>query len=435
MRPDTNDLAAVVAKLTRRLERERHTRLEAERIAEKGLRELYDKQLQLQLLEKVAAAANWSSSLPDTLELVLSLLCQFTGWMLAHAYICDVADEGLRLVSTAIWQGANAERLQEFKRLTGEAHFSSGVGLPGRVLATGAPQWIGDVSADDGFVRREAAGAIGIRSACAFPVLLGNEVVAVIEFFSDQVAERNEFPFDLMAQICAQISRVVERKRAAELLVEHSEDKLRQQNARLDAALANMPHGLCMFDADKCLVVSNARYAEMYKLPTNLVRPGTPLKSIFEYRLAIGNGPVDFPNYVSHYGLDWTEGGTMVFMVPLEDGRTIKISHLNMSGGSYVATHEDVTAAARAEARLDHMAKHDALTNLPNRELFRDELEKCLKAASREAPVAVLCLDLDDFKGVNDTLGHPVGDLLLVAVAERLPMRWQGGHCRPPRRR
>ena len=134
--------------------------------------------------------------------------------------------------------------------------------------------------------------------------------------------------------------------------LDHRAGTARPEETRLDAALANIPHGLCMFDADKRLVLSNSRYAEMYSLPPWLVAPGTPLESIVEYRRQIGNAPVDFPAYASHEGIEFKQEGNSLFEFELADGRTIRINHLVLKDGGYVATHEDVTDAVRSEGRF-----------------------------------------------------------------------------------
>jgi diguanylate cyclase (GGDEF)-like protein len=107
-------------------------------------------------------------------------------------------------------------------------------------------------------------------------------------------------------------------------------------------------------------------------------------------------------------------------VIELADGRTISVAHRPMPDGGWVATHEDITERREAEAQIAHMAHHDSLTDLPNRVLFRNRMHQALARVQRGDHAAVLCLDIDRFKSVNDTLGHPVGDKLLRAVAERL---------------
>src|SRR6266705_3405484 len=217
--PAPQDLAVQVAKLNRRLERERKSRLDAEAIAEKGLRELYEKQQQLQVLEKIAVTANETSSVRDTLHLAITTVCQFTGWMVGHAYLCEVRGETRRLMSTSIWYASDQLRIREFYNATENTHFDSGVGLPGRVLATGAPAWIVDVTKDTNFPRARSAGLAGIKAGFAFPVLVGSEVTAVLEFFTDKVFEPDSVILRLMSQIGTQLGRVVERKRAEDRLI------------------------------------------------------------------------------------------------------------------------------------------------------------------------------------------------------------------------
>jgi diguanylate cyclase (GGDEF)-like protein len=109
-----------------------------------------------------------------------------------------------------------------------------------------------------------------------------------------------------------------------------------------------------------------------------------------------------------------------VMLRELTDGRVISIVHQPLAKGGWLVTFEDITERRNAEAKIAFMARHDTLTGLPNRVLFREQMEEALARRRGDAQVAVLCIDLDNFKAVNDTLGHPVGDDLLKIVASRL---------------
>jgi diguanylate cyclase (GGDEF)-like protein len=199
-----------------------------------------------------------------------------------------------------------------------------------------------------------------------------------------------------------------------------AEEALAEQNERFEAALTNIPHGVCMFEADKRLILCNAAYAELYALPPELTVAGTPLQAILDHRAAKGSDPVEIATYFDVIGEAEAAGDTRTTRVALKDGRTIRIAHNPMSGGRYVATHEDITEAVRAEAQIRYLGSHDGLTGLPNRASLCERIGEALARARRGEMFCLHHLDLDNFKSVNDAHGHSVGDLLLKEVVARL---------------
>lgn len=284
---------AEIARLTRRLKREVAARHEAEAIAERGLRDLFQRQQEISLLESIAVAANEATGVNDAMQHALDAVCRYATWPLGHLWLVAERHGSKHFDSTSIWYDGttreDAGPLQKLRALTEASRFALGAGLPGRVVASAEPVWVDVASASpEEFPRLAEIERAGFASLFAFPVMIGAEVVAVLEFFSLERQAPGESMLRLMAQIGTQLGRVIERRRAQDKLV--------------------------------------------------------------------------------------------------------------------------------------HDALHDPLTQLGNRKLFLDRLQHLLLRAQR-APdnhFAVLFVDLDRFKSINDGLGHQCGDQLIIDTARRL---------------
>jgi diguanylate cyclase (GGDEF)-like protein len=252
---------------------------------------------------------------------------------------------------------------------------------------------------------REEAAALGVVTVFLELVLAITVLLAV----------RHLRGYELLQAAEAAQARAEEHERGAVAL--------QLQGQRFDIALNNMLQALLMFDHAGRLLVANQRMYGMFGMPDGALMPGMTYREVTDRVIEAGQVTAeDMENMRGRRAGLIARNERVSTIWELASGRVFNVTHQPMDDG-WLATFEDITERRRTEARMAHLAHHDALTDLPNRVLFRKRLEDALTSARRGEGLALLCLDLDQFKAVNDTLGHPVGDMLLRAVAVRLVER------------
>jgi diguanylate cyclase (GGDEF)-like protein/PAS domain S-box-containing protein len=190
---------------------------------------------------------------------------------------------------------------------------------------------------------------------------------------------------------------------------------------RFEQAVVNMPQGICLYDAQDRLQLVNEQFCRIYGQQMSTLRVGMRFYDILADSFARGNYPgraVDDIYRERKAQIDRRQPNT--FLQELGDGRLVAIYHQPLEDGGWVCTYEDITERRRSESRIKFLAQHDVLTELPNRLLFNERLNEALATVREDNSCALLCLDLDGFKDVNDCFGHAAGDLLLKEVGRRL---------------
>jgi len=196
--------------------------------------------------------------------------------------------------------------------------------------------------------------------------------------------------------------------------------RLTVERRHLSIAVNNIPQGLVLYDASARIIICNQRYIEMFGLSPEVVKQGCTMQRLISHRKETGSFDGDVDEFCNAIIRNVSLGKSTRQLTEAPGGRAIEIVNQPLKGGGWVATIEDITLRTRADEKIAHMAHYDALTDLSNRVLFRERLEQALKAIRPGEQLAVMYVDIDEFKSINDALGHAIGDELLKGVADRL---------------
>ncbi|MEH2497299.1 diguanylate cyclase (GGDEF)-like protein [Bradyrhizobium sp. AZCC 1678] len=255
----------------------------------------------------------------------------------------------------------------------------------------------------------ERAATITRLAACC--VLLAAAVVGGIATSGWSLRER--LLLALVAVLAVAAGLLLRRDRL-------TDRRLAAERRQLSIAVNNIPQGLVLYDASARIIICNQPYLDMFGLSPDVAKPGCTMQRLIAHRKQTGSFDGDVDEFCNAIIKTVSLGKATRQLTEAPGGRAIEIINRPLKGGGWVATIEDVTSRRRAEEKIAHLAHYDGLTDLPNRILFRERLEQSLKAIRPGEQLAVLYIDIDEFKSVNDALGHPIGDELLKGVAERL---------------
>lgn len=366
----------------------------------------------LELLSDVAMLANLTRDPESALVSATERICLHTGWDVGHAF---TVEEDETLESTGVWHLEKEVDLCTFGDDTLAEDFTHGQGIPGRVVRSGRAVSVPDLLADHDFRRQRAARESGLRSAFAFPVLIGTRVVAVLEFFSSTPVTPDEDLLDTMGRVGVQLGRVFEREEAR-LTAERNEREVRQiLDSAGDAYIATDEAGVITeWNRTAETMFGWSRSEALGRDLTGLVIPP-------EYREAHTRGVERF----LMTGEPRVLGEHLELSALHRDGHEFPIditmwAQRTVGGWGFYAFVRDISARAREERERVYRAQHDQLTGLPNHTTFIERVRHEVEHAPPRSSLTVFAIEIDQLNQVTDGMGQEAGDLLLATVARRI---------------
>jgi PAS domain S-box-containing protein len=326
---------------------------------------------QLRLLRTITMEVAAADNLSSALEVVLRRVCEKTGWVLGQAWVPN--HDGTALDCSSVWFCGNGE-LRHFRAISESSHFGPGIGLPGRVWESKQPAWIDDVRDDPNFPRTATAKTIGLKTAVGIPILSGDKVIAVIEFFMRESRSKSERLVEVIAAVAAQLNLVMERKRA--------EEELSQTNEILQSILSNMGDAVIVADKDGKLLVFN------------------PVAERFFGTRATQTGPSEWSR---HYGLYLPDRVTLFPHDQLPLTRSIHgeevndveifVRHDKAARGLWVRVNGRPLRGPKGELLGGVIVCRD-ITQLKEEEFFRAGQSRVLEMIAADAPLADVLTNL-----------------------------------------
>lgn len=376
-------------------------------------------QARLQLLHELSGAIAGADDVVGALSISVARLCEVMGWQAGGAWLPDAADAHLRCAIPYFVSSTGFEALAD---ISAKIALARGDSLPGRAWQAGEPVWIEELSMLTAFPRAKVAASAGLHTGLAIPVHAGNEVVAVLDFFSTERRSRDEEMVVLGSAVAAELGAVVRRKRA--------EDALRDSELRFRSLSETAPDAIVSADHTGVITDWNPAATRLFGHAREHAI-GKPVSIIVPERLqsahtdgmhrAVANDHSRLAGRITELVAKRADGAEVAIELSLATWRTPR-------GRFFSAIMRDITERKAIEAQLRasealmrHQATHDELTAVANRRHVLDALTRELARASRDRTrVAVVLADVDFFKRINDRHGHAVGDEVLREAALRM---------------